>query len=119
MLDSAAMGVKKIWVTVLALLLLVAAGGIGLRFLRDAGPASTTPRVFTPTAALDAGTPAVSDAQLATLSARVDRLRPRSSEERWRAVPWRTDLMQALRESQAQGKPIFFWLIDGHPLGLV
>ena len=42
---------------------------------------------------------------------------PRSSEERWLQVPWRTDFAAARAEANRSGKPLFLWMMDGHPLG--
>ena len=42
---------------------------------------------------------------------------PSSAEERWLQIPWRTDVMQARLEAEREGKPLFFWVMDGHPLG--
>ena len=41
----------------------------------------------------------------------------RLSEERWREIPWRTNLMQARAEAQRANKPLFLWIMDGNPLG--
>ena len=35
----------------------------------------------------------------------------------WRSVPWQTDLLKAQHLAVEQGKPIFIWAMDGHPLG--
>jgi len=42
---------------------------------------------------------------------------PTPAEERWLQIPWRTDLIQARLEAEREGKPLFFWVMDGHPLG--
>jgi hypothetical protein len=42
---------------------------------------------------------------------------PRTSEERWLQVPWRTDFAAARAEANRAGKPLFLWMMDGHPLG--
>ncbi len=42
---------------------------------------------------------------------------PTSEEEKWMTIPWRTDLNQARRDSVATGKPIFMWIMNGHPMG--
>jgi hypothetical protein len=42
---------------------------------------------------------------------------PRPSEERWLQVPWRTDFAAARAEANRAGKPLFLWMMDGHPLG--
>lgn len=52
-----------------------------------------------------------------SLEQRVARLRPTERESRWRKIPWRVDLLAARREAELTGKPLFMWLMDGHPLG--
>jgi hypothetical protein len=42
---------------------------------------------------------------------------PRPSEERWLQVPWRTDFAAARAEANGADKPLFLWMMDGHPLG--
>ena len=45
-------------------------------------------------------------------------IQPEPGELVWRdSIPWRTDLWEARREAAAEGKPIFLWEMDGHPLG--
>jgi hypothetical protein len=44
-------------------------------------------------------------------------LLPLKGEERWREVPWASDLWEARRLAFEQGKPIFLWEMDGNPLG--
>ena len=48
---------------------------------------------------------------------RVASVLPHPEEERWLQIPWRTDVAQARAESQRTGKPLFFWIMDGNPLG--
>lgn len=43
-------------------------------------------------------------------------LQPDPSES-WRQIPWRTSLLEGQRVAVAEGKPIFIWAMDGHPLG--
>lgn len=38
-------------------------------------------------------------------------------EEPWRSIPWRTSVLEAQRTAAVEGKPIFIWAMDGHPLG--
>ena len=54
-----------------------------------------------------------------TLEDKVKSVLPSAEEERWLQVGWRTDLMQARAEAQRLGKPLFLWVMDGHPLGCV
>lgn len=42
---------------------------------------------------------------------------PSAKEQAWLAIPWETDLTEARRKAAAEGKPIFLWEMDGHPLG--
>ena len=56
-------------------------------------------------------------AQFADLDAKVASILPQPHEERWMEVPWRTDLTKARAESQVSGKPIFAWVMNGHPFG--
>ncbi len=46
-------------------------------------------------------------------------VRPDAAELRWMEIHWQTDLWQARRMAFDQGKPIFLWQMDGHPLGCV
>lgn len=51
------------------------------------------------------------------LDAKVASVLPTAAEERFLAIPWRLDLMAAREEAVKGGKPIFLWLMNGHPLG--
>ncbi len=42
---------------------------------------------------------------------------PTGEEEVWLQVPWRTNLAEARIEAQRQRKPMFLWVMNGHPLG--
>ncbi|MEM9015751.1 MAG: hypothetical protein AAGC68_01970 [Verrucomicrobiota bacterium] len=35
----------------------------------------------------------------------------------WRSIPWKTSLLDAQAEAARDGKPLFIWAMDGHPLG--
>lgn len=48
-----------------------------------------------------------------------DAVRPQADELRWMEIDWQTDLWQARRAAYDEGKPIFLWQMDGHPLGCV
>lgn len=39
--------------------------------------------------------------------------------ETWRQIPWKVSVLEAQRSAAAEGKPIFIWAMDGHPLGCV
>ena len=41
---------------------------------------------------------------------------PRPEEELWETIPWKTSLLEARALAARQGKPIFLWSMDGHPL---
>lgn len=53
----------------------------------------------------------------AELDAKVASVMPSPKEERWLAIPWRLDLMQARVEAQRLHKPLFLWIMNGHPMG--
>lgn len=57
------------------------------------------------------------DAKMSDLAKRVAALLPTEEEETFLRIPWRTDLLEARREANEQGKPIFLWLMNGNPLG--
>lgn len=44
---------------------------------------------------------------------------PQAEENAWLAIPWQTDLWAARQQAAKEGKPIFLWEMDGHPLGCV
>ncbi len=43
-------------------------------------------------------------------------LRP-AQDEPWQTIPWRISLLDAQKAAVKEGKPIFIWAMDGHPLG--
>ncbi len=45
-----------------------------------------------------------------------DLVTPRPDEELWKTIPWKTSLLEARALAAQQGKPIFLWSMDGHPL---
>ncbi|MBI5850349.1 MAG: hypothetical protein HZB39_04825 [Planctomycetes bacterium] len=57
--------------------------------------------------------PALSDASFRALHAQVV---PQACET-WETIPWRVDLLAAVREAEATGRPLFLWTMNGHPLG--
>lgn len=68
--------------------------------------------------ALPAGLQARSRASKAaaeSLEKRFEPLLPTETEEAWRTVGWRTNLMEAREIAQAQIRPIFLWIIVGNP----
>jgi hypothetical protein len=42
---------------------------------------------------------------------------PTAEEDRWLDIPWHTNLMQARLEAQQMNRPLFLWVMNGHPLG--
>jgi hypothetical protein len=51
------------------------------------------------------------------LESKVASVLPTAGENRWLEVPWRTDLASALKDAERQHKPVYMWVMDGHPLG--
>ncbi len=39
------------------------------------------------------------------------------SEEAWTTIPWQVSLVPAQQLALKEGKPLFVWAMDGHPLG--
>ena len=37
--------------------------------------------------------------------------------EPWRQIPWKTSVLEAQNVAASEGKPLFIWAMDGHPLG--
>lgn len=61
-----------------------------------------------------AAEPAVTSANFASLH---QLMQPRADELKWREIPWHANLWSARVEAAKQGKPIYLWEMDGHPLG--
>ena len=38
-------------------------------------------------------------------------------DQAWRTIPWKVSLLEARARAEKEGKPIFMWSMDGHPLG--
>jgi hypothetical protein len=53
----------------------------------------------------------------ASLEKRFELVMPNASEEAWRAVGWRTNLMEAREVAQEQKRPLFLWIMVGNPHG--
>lgn len=51
------------------------------------------------------------------LDAEIRAVLPTTEEEKWLSIPWRTNLWDARKQAQAQNKPIFMWMMNGHPMG--
>ncbi len=48
---------------------------------------------------------------------KIDALWPGPEEEKWMEVGWRLDLFAARQEASDKNKPIFMWMMNGHPTG--
>ncbi len=46
-------------------------------------------------------------------------IKPQAEENTWLEIPWQTDLWAARQQAATEGKPLFLWEMDGHPLGCV
>jgi hypothetical protein len=55
----------------------------------------------------------------ADLDDKIASVAPTAAEDRYLAIPWRQNLMRARDEAQRDGKPLFLWIMNGHPLGCV
>lgn len=53
----------------------------------------------------------------ADLQARMAPILPKPEEQIWLQIPWRMDLATARRDAHREGKPIFLWVMNGHPMG--
>ena len=42
---------------------------------------------------------------------------PTAQENVWLNLGWRTNLLQARLDAQRSNRPLFVWLMNGHPLG--
>lgn len=42
---------------------------------------------------------------------------PDASEQEWKKVGWRTNLMEAREIAQKQNRPVFLWIMVGNPHG--
>jgi hypothetical protein len=42
---------------------------------------------------------------------------PRGESERWKEIPWESDLWTAKQRAAREGKPLLMWVMDGNPLG--
>jgi hypothetical protein len=46
-----------------------------------------------------------------------DAVLPTAQEERWREVPWRASVWDAVVEAAQADRPVLVWAMNGHPLG--
>ena len=37
--------------------------------------------------------------------------------EPWKSIPWHISVVEAVRQAEKEGKPVFMWQADGWPLG--
>ncbi len=51
------------------------------------------------------------------LDAKIAPVLPTKAEEKWLTIPWRTDLWAARADAQRENKPMFLWVMNGHPMG--
>lgn len=83
-----------------------------MRFLRFTLPAISV-AAFLVSANSGAHAGELNDAKFAELH---KQLRPAKNKP-WLTIPWRIALLDAQKTAAKQGKPIFIWAMDGHPLG--
>jgi hypothetical protein len=55
----------------------------------------------------------LTDAQVRELHSRI----VPAAEDKWQTIPWKTDLLEARALAAKEGKPVFLWSMNGHPLG--
>jgi hypothetical protein len=89
----------------LAALITVAAGSIWL-----ASSAVSDERQKTPPSP---DTDRLTDANFPTI---FDALQPPKVEP-WKSIPWHVSIVEAARQAEKEGKPLFMWQADGWPLG--
>ena len=51
------------------------------------------------------------------LDDRIAAIAPKASEVRWMEIPWRMDLNQARHDAESTNRPIFMFIMNGHPFG--
>ena len=89
----------------LAALIAVAVGSIVL-----AGSAVSEEKQQTPAAP---DTDRLTDANFPTI---FDAVQP-PKVEAWKSIPWHISIVEAARQAEKEGKPVFMWQADGWPLG--
>ena len=89
----------------LAALIAVAMGGIWL-----AGSAVSEEKSKAPAAP---DTDRLTDANFPTI---FDAVQPPRVEP-WKSIPWHISIVEAARQAEKEGKPVFLWQADGWPLG--
>jgi|CXWL01.1.fsa_nt_gi hypothetical protein len=53
----------------------------------------------------------------ADIDAKIAAVLPTAEENRWLEIPWRLNLGVARREAAESKKPLFVWMMNGHPMG--
>ena len=89
----------------LAALIAVAVGSIGLSASAISEEIPTTPAAPDIDRLTDANFPTIYDA-----------LQPPKVEP-WKSIPWHISIVEAARQAEKEGKPVFLWQADGWPLG--
>jgi hypothetical protein len=51
------------------------------------------------------------------LDVKIAQVVPTAAEEKWLQIPWRLNVIAARRDAQQSGKPMFLWIMNGHPFG--
>ncbi len=51
------------------------------------------------------------------LDAQIAAVVPTESEDRWLTIGWRHNLLRARAEAQELDRPMFLWIMNGHPMG--
>jgi hypothetical protein len=88
-----------------AALIAVAVGSVWLM-----GSAVSEEKQKTPTA------PDIDRLTTANFPAIYDALQPPKVEP-WKSIPWHISIVEAARQAEKEGKPLFMWQADGWPLG--
>lgn len=52
-----------------------------------------------------------------SMDAQIAELLPTAAEDKCLSIPWRLNLSQARSDAQKSGKPIFMFIMNGHPMG--
>ena len=68
-------------------------------------------------AAAQAAAPSLPDVSVADLDTWRSHVRPDASEAAAESIDWLPDMVSGLRRSEAEGRPLLLWLMNGHPLG--
>lgn len=52
-----------------------------------------------------------------TLDAWRQRIDPTDEERIAESLPWKANLLEGVKAAAAEDKPLFLWVMNGHPLG--